>query len=83
MCPGETAVLRWMYALHTFYIMAAVLRCMYAYLLYHGITVTQMGQFTCGGRDGVGLVDRPTQLICISDIYLSTDKYKRHSRPIC
>ena len=24
------------------------------------------------------LVDRPTQLICISDIYLSTDKYKRH-----
>ena len=30
------------------------------------------------------LVDRPTQLICISDIYLlSTDKYKRHSRVIC
>ena len=29
------------------------------------------------------LVDRPTQLICISDIYLSTDKYKRHSRAIC
>ena len=28
-------------------------------------------------------VDRPTQLICISDIYLSTDKYKRHSRAIC
>ena len=27
--------------------------------------------------------DRPTQLICISDIYLSTDKYKRHSRAIC
>ena len=25
------------------------------------------------------VVDRPTQLICISDIYLSTDKYKRHS----
>ena len=24
--------------------------------------------------------DRPTLLICISDIYLSTDKYKRHSR---
>ena len=23
------------------------------------------------------LVDRPTQLICISDIYLSTDKYKK------
>ena len=30
-----------------------------------------------------GLVDRPTQLICISDIYLSIDKYKRHSRAIC
>ena len=35
------------------------------------------------------LVDRPTQLICISDIYLflifimSTDKYKRHNRAIC
>ena len=31
------------------------------------------------------LVDRPTQLICNSDIYLymSTDKYKRHSRAIC
>ena len=29
------------------------------------------------------LVDRPTQLICISDIYLSTDKYERHSRVIC
>ena len=28
------------------------------------------------------LVDRPTQLICISDIY-STDKFKRHSRAIC
>ena len=28
------------------------------------------------------LVDRPTQLICISDIYLSTDKYKGHSRAI-
>ena len=26
------------------------------------------------------LVDRPTQLICISDLYMSTDKYKRHSR---
>ena len=26
------------------------------------------------------LVDRPTQLICISDIYY---KYKRHSRVIC
>ena len=25
------------------------------------------------------LVDRPTQLICSSDIYMSTDKYKRHS----
>ena len=33
---------------------------------------------------GETLVDRPTQLICISDIYLylSTDKYKRHSRVI-
>ena len=30
------------------------------------------------GADDV--VDRPTQLICISDI---TDKYKRHSRAIC
>ena len=29
------------------------------------------------------LVDRPTQLICISDIYLLTDNYKRHSRAIC
>ena len=29
--------------------------------------------------DGVNLVDRPTQLICISDIYMSTYKYKRHS----
>ena len=29
------------------------------------------------------IVDRPTQLICISDIYLSIDKYKRHSRAIC
>ena len=31
------------------------------------------------------VVDHPTQLICISDIYLlmSTDKYKRHSRAIC
>ena len=29
------------------------------------------------------LVDRPTQLICISDVYLSTYKYKRHSRAIC
>ena len=29
------------------------------------------------------VVDRPTQLICISDIYMSTDKYKRHSREIC
>ena len=31
------------------------------------------------------LVVRPTQLICISDIYLymSTYKYKRHSRAIC
>ena len=30
------------------------------------------------------VVDRPTQLICISDIYLfmPTDKYKRHSRAI-
>ena len=28
------------------------------------------------------LVDRPTQLICISDIYLPIDKYKRHSRAI-
>ena len=25
------------------------------------------------------VVDRPTQLICISDIYLLLDKYKRHS----
>ena len=25
------------------------------------------------------VVDRPTQLICISDIYLSIDTYKRHS----
>ena len=31
----------------------------------------------------IDIVDRPTQLICISDIYLSTDKYKRHSRAIC
>ena len=32
----------------------------------------------------VALVDRPTQLICISDVYLlSTDKYKRHSRGSC
>ena len=29
------------------------------------------------------VVDRPTQLISISDIYLSTDKNKRHSRAIC
>ena len=29
------------------------------------------------------VVDRPTQLICTSDIYMSTDKYKRHSRAIC
>ena len=29
------------------------------------------------------IVDRPTELICISNIYLSTDKYKRHSRAIC
>ena len=29
------------------------------------------------------LVDRPTQLICISDIYKSTYKYKRHSMAIC
>ena len=31
------------------------------------------------------VVDRPIQLICISDIYLymPTDKYKRHSRVIC
>ena len=28
-------------------------------------------------------VDRPTELICISNIYLSTDKYKRHRRAIC
>ena len=35
-------------------------------------------------KANVPLVDRPTQLICISDIYLlSTDKYKRHSRAIC
>ena len=27
------------------------------------------------------VVDRPTQLICMSD--MSTDKYKRHSRAIC
>ena len=32
---------------------------------------------------GWTLVDRPTQLICISDIYMSTYKYKRHSRAIC
>ena len=25
------------------------------------------------------VVDRPTQLICVSDIYLSAGKYKRHS----
>ena len=31
----------------------------------------------------LSLVDRPTELICISDIYLSTDKYKRQSRAIC
>ena len=31
----------------------------------------------------VDLVDRPTQLICISDVHLSTDKYKRHGRAIC
>ena len=29
------------------------------------------------------LVNRPTRLICISDIYLLTYKYKRHSRAIC
>ena len=35
-------------------------------------------------RDCLETVDRPTQLICISDIYLlSTDKYKRRSRAIC
>ena len=28
-------------------------------------------------------VDRPTQLIFISDIDMSTNKYKRHSRAIC
>ena len=28
---------------------------------------------------GLGLVDRPTQLICISDMYdMSTDKYHHH-----
>ena len=30
-------------------------------------------------RSDMILVDCPTQLICISDIYMSTDKYKRHS----
>ena len=29
------------------------------------------------------IVDRPTQLICIFNIYLLTDKYERHSRAIC
>ena len=28
------------------------------------------------------MVDRPTQLICILDFYLSTYKYNRHSRAI-
>ena len=39
-----------------------------------------------GGEEGERLVHRPTQFICICDIYLSTDKYKkykRHSRAIC
>ena len=37
---------------------------------------------SCGAN--VDVVDRPTQLICIADIYLlSTDKYKRQSRAIC
>ena len=34
-------------------------------------------------RRGEGVIDRPTQMICISDIYLfviSTYKFKRHSR---
>ena len=30
-----------------------------------------------------GVVDRPTQLICVSDIYLSAHKFKRHNRKIC
>ena len=42
--------------------------------------------FTCRwGRYAIqrSLLVVVDQLICISDIYLSTDKYKRHSRAIC
>ena len=54
--------------------------------LHHHQTLDDNGcseKYTCEIRDDSSLVDRPTQLICISDIYLSTDKYKRHSRAIC
>ena len=44
---------------------------------------SSVGQHFVGRQGKMTLVDRPTQLICISDIYLSTDKYKRHSRAIC
>ena len=49
-------------------------RCIQSIFIFWLIYFLQAGQL---------LVDRPTQLICISDIYLSTDKYKRHSRAIC
>ena len=37
------------------------------------------------GRSSVAwnVVDRPTQLICICNFYLSTEKYKRHCRATC
>ena len=35
----------------------------------------------CDDDGDYDVVDRPTQLICISDIYLSTYKYKRHRIP--
>ena len=53
---------------------------------HKGLSYNFVDQYPCWGWSNPTptLVDRPTQLICISDIHLlSTYKYKRHSRAIC